>query len=82
MTDPAAEIEAVVLDLARAAIKRAAESRGGLVDRVLQVADRLDRAADAKAAAIMTGQTTAGASVVYDLRAFARELRDAVGASR
>ena len=47
---------------------------------VLDVAARLDRAADAKAAALVTGgQQPSGASVVYELRQVANELRQLVG---
>lgn len=44
---------------------------------VREVAARLDRAADAKAAAIVTGSGSwsGGAVVVYELREVARELR-------
>ena len=45
------------------------------------IADRIDRAADAKAAALVTGGSWSGASVVYELRAFARELRELLKAA-
>ena len=43
---------------------------------VLDIAARLDRAADAKAAALVTGGPLPSvASTIYDLRQFANELR-------
>ena len=57
------------------------EKKRDLRLEVAAVADRLDRAADAKAAAIVTGGGSwSAASVVYELRAFARELRQMVEA--
>lgn len=57
------------------------EKKRDLRLEVAAVADRLDRAADAKAAALVTGGGWSGASVVYELRAVARELRELVQAA-
>lgn len=60
------------------AVKGGEKAREAL-EAVLEVAARLDRAADAKAAALVTGgEASSSASVVYELRAFARELRELV----
>jgi len=55
------------------------QKKRGTVEAVLEIAARLDRAADAKAAALVTGGGVgSAASTVYELRAFARELRELV----
>lgn len=48
-----------------------------LRQQIAAMAARLDRAADAKFASLLSGGTAVSiASVVYELRAFARELRN------
>lgn len=55
------------------------DPREQLAAMVLEIAARLDRAADVKAASVVLGEPIAGAAIVYDLRRFAAELREAVG---
>jgi hypothetical protein len=62
-------------DKARAALDQLRTS-------VLSIAAQIDRAADARAAAVLIGQPPSGAATVYDLRAFAGDLRRAVEAPR
>lgn len=52
--------------------------RDKLAAAVLEIAAAIERAADVKAASVVLGEPIAGAAVVYDLRRFAAELRQAV----
>lgn len=63
------DIEALIEDPSVAVRGRAA---------ALEVAARLDRVADVRAASVLLGEPASGAAIVYELRSFARELREAL----
>ena len=64
------------------AVRAAMRDLDQLRTSVLSIAAQIDRAADARAAAVLIGQPPSGAATVYDLRAFAGDLRRAVEAPR